>query len=230
MSNVQSVGGQLQAAVDQLVESMLSSTPVKGATAPPGTLTAYLGPAPAAPSPLLPDPAAQLMMGGDPGAMVAALVIETAKSEKDIANKVDQTETAIQEQEQKAQVAAMHQKADDMRAQAWVTGGMGLASAGLSFAGASYEFHSTEARQFDAASKGMTAVGGAVQGQFAAQNEDTDATVATHEHNAADAGRAASQAYDNGRDAKKLLDAAIDFYREYSSAAEQTKAAAVHRG
>ena len=33
-----------------------------------------------------------------------------------------------------------------------------------------------------------------------------------------------------GRDAKKLLDAAIDFYREYSSAAEQSRAAASHRG
>jgi hypothetical protein len=182
-----------------------------------------------APGSLLPDPVTQLAMTGDPGAMVAALVVETAKDEKDVSRHVEQAESTIQENEERSQVAEMHQKANDMRTQALVTGAIGAGAAGLSMASAGCNFQGTAQRAFDAGSKFMSAGQGAVSGEFGAANEDADANVAMHEHNASDAGRAASQAYDNGRDAQKLLDSAIDFFREYSSSAEQAKLAAVHR-
>ena len=184
----------------------------------------------AAPSSLLPDPLAQLAMSGDPGAMVAALVVETGKEEKDVSRHVEQAESNIQENEERTQVAEMHQKADDMRTQALVTGGIGVGAAAMSAAGSLYDFNSKGQRAFAAASQGLTAGQGLAKGEYDATNEDADATVAMHEHNAADAGRAASQAYDNGRDAQKLLESAVDFFREYSSAQDQAKAAALHGG
>jgi hypothetical protein len=179
---------------------------------------------------LLPDPAGELMMTGDPGAMVAALVVETGKDEKDVSRQVEQTESNIQENEERTQVAEMHQKANDMRTQAVAGGAIGAAAAGLSMAGAFQPMNSTPQRAFAAGAGLVTAGQGVAKGVSDAANEDTDANVAMHEHNASDAGRAASQAYDNERDAQKLLDAAVDFFREYSGAKQQAMAAAVHGG
>ena len=194
----------------------------------PGDASAVGGQASAVAS-LLPEPAALTMLG-DPGAMVAALAVKAGEEEKETSRQVEQAESTIQYGEEQAQVAEMHHKASDLRMQAWVTGGIGAGAAVLSGVGARFDVKSTAARSFDAGSKLVTAGLGFTNDEFAATNEDADATATMHEHNASDAGRAASEAYDSGRDGQKLLDAAVDFYREYSSTQEQAKAAALHHG
>jgi hypothetical protein len=178
---------------------------------------------------LLPDPASELMMTGDPGAMVAALVVESAKDEKEVSRKIERTQEEIQDSEEQAQVAAMHAKASDMRAQALASGAAGMVEGALSIAGACNPKDGIRSRAFEASS---TLVGTCrkVGDQIgAAHDEDADANVTAHEHAASHASRAYQEAYDDERDAKKLLDTAVDFYREYSNAADQAKAAATHR-
>jgi hypothetical protein len=187
-------------------------------------------------APLLPDPEAQLLASGDPGAMVAALVVETAKDERDVSRQIEQTESELQDQQEQAQVQAMRQKASAMRTQAWTSGLIGVAQGAVSLGaacasnGAAKDGVGKLGRELEAGAKVVGAVHDLSSGLAGAANEDADANIASHEHAASHAGRAAAQAYDNERDAQKLLDTALDFYKEYESAQDQERAAAVHRG
>ena len=178
---------------------------------------------------LLPDPTTQLLATGDPASMMAALMIRTAQDERDLSRQTENTESAIQDQQEKAQVTAMHQKANEMRMDAVVTGAMGMAAGALSVAGSACDKDSGEARMLDANSK-LWGTGRDILTQVGkADEQDADGNIAAFEHAAAHAGRAASQAYDSERDAQKLLDSAVDFYKEYSSALGQAKSAAIQR-
>jgi hypothetical protein len=62
-----------------------------------------------------------------------------------------------------------------------------------------------------------------------ADRTEADKDAAIHEHAAKHAEQAARDAYDAGKDANALLKAAIDFYKEYTSTQDATRAAALHR-
>jgi hypothetical protein len=187
-------------------------------------------------APLLPDPEAQLLASGDPGAMVAALVVESAKDERDVSQQIEQAQTELEDQQEQAEVQAMHEKASSMRTQAWTSGligvaqgAMSLGAAGVSDSGAK-DGMGKAARSLEAGAKMVGAARDVSTGLASAANEDTDATITAHEQAAAHAKRTAGETYDNERDAEKLLGTALDFYKEYESAQDQARAAAVHRG
>jgi hypothetical protein len=205
-----------------------------------------------APSPLLPDPVAALSMTGDPGAMVAALAVETGQSEEDVSRNVNQTESNIQYTEEEAEVSEMHEKASNMVAQGWAEAGIEAGSAALSIAGAASPSSTTTTTTttatptgteatavttptghgplLGAIGKGIGAGSDGVKGVFNGANENTEANITQHDANAKAAGTAASAAYDSMRDGQKLLDAAVDFFKEYSAAEQQAKAAALFHG
>lgn len=176
---------------------------------------------------LLPDPATQLAVSGDPGAMLAALTIETAKEQRDVSRELRQGEEATQDREEQAEVAAMHDKAGDMRAQAWEEGAFDASAGVMQMAGAGASGGAQT--RWEAGATLMKAGGKVVTGLDAAGNEDKDADVVAHKHTGDRARRAADDAHEGEKEAQKLLDTAIDFYREYTSASDQAKAAATHR-
>jgi hypothetical protein len=205
-----------------------------------------------APSPLLPDPALALTMTGDPGAMVAALAVETGQSEKDVSRKINQTEANVQYTQEQAEVSDMRNKAQDLLTQGIAEGGIDAGSAALSIAGAASPTTTTTTTTttptttgtqatavttttghgplLGAIGKGVGAGSDALKGVFNSANENADANITQHDANAKAAGTAASAAYDSMRDGQKLLDAATDFFKEYSAAEQQAKAAALFRG
>jgi hypothetical protein len=178
---------------------------------------------------LLPDPVAEIAFSGDPGAMVAALVVKSAKGERDVARQTQDAEERIQDREEEEQVQAMHDKASMLREQAIASGVCEMASGAASLTAATYSPQSREARGWEAGGRLAKAYGDITDNLGRAAAADQDATIAAHEHAAGHARRAVDEATDDVKDARKLLETAIEFYREYSSAQDQAKAAAIHR-
>jgi hypothetical protein len=191
-------------------------------------------------------------MTGDPGAMVAALAVQTGQSEEDVSRNVNQTEANIQYTQEQAEISDMREKAQDLLTQGIAEGGIDAGSSALSIAGAASPSSTTTTTTttptttgtqatavttttghgplLGAIGKGVGAGSDAVKGVFNGANENADANITQHDANAKAAGTAASAAYDSMRDGQKLLDAATDFFKEYSAAEQQAKAAALFRG
>ncbi len=75
---------------------------------------------------LLPE-VSQLACSGDPGAMLAALSMQTAKAEHDTSRTMRDNAMSAQEKAEAAEVADMHGKADLQRAQGFFDGAMQIA-------------------------------------------------------------------------------------------------------
>jgi hypothetical protein len=68
-----------------------------------------------------------------------------------------------------------------------------------------------------------------VDGLFKGEQEELEAVVKCHANAASHAKEAAQDATEAGRNVRKLIDAAIDFYKEYRTAKDQAAASAIHR-
>jgi len=173
---------------------------------------------------ILPDP---IVMSGDPGAELAALAVQSGEEQETVAQAGRDAEQQMEVSEDNQQVADMRQKADDMRS-AGVVEGVGMMAEGGASVGAA--FVPTKIG-LGLQGGGKLANGGATVGktmfQAAEANDDADAAAAK---SASDQAKGAA---DDLRDAKKaggdLISAALDFYREYTSAQASASSAALHR-
>lgn len=186
-----------------------------------------------------------LMCSGDAGAMIAALAVESGRSQKKAALEQRRNAEATETAEQNAQIQALRDKADLVRIQGVVDGAMtlgeGLLDFGKDMNAASAEGAKSEGRLGDQASadaraarygggaKLVKATGQVVDGLFkgAIADKDTDAQV--HEQLATRAKRAVEDATGDYEDAKKLMEKALDFYKEYTGAKNGAVSAAIHR-
>jgi hypothetical protein len=174
---------------------------------------------------ILPDP---LAMSGDPGAELAALAVQSGEEQQTVAQAGRDTEEKIEVAEDNQQVADMQKKATDIRTAGIVTGAGMAAEGGCTLAGA---FSQTDKMRQIVTGGGKVANGGAtIGGAFAnaaAANEDANAAAAK---SASDQAKGAA---DDLHDAKKaggdFISAALDFYREYTSAQASASSAALHR-
>jgi hypothetical protein len=179
---------------------------------------------------LLPEP---VSASGDPGEALAMLAIQVGNQERKNATEGREIDQRQEVAEDDQQVSAMRQKASDI-----LTGGM-IESAGLAVE-ASVQYVAApqvmdngqltvagrELHAMETASHAATTIFGA----FAKSAEAGDEADAAAAKSAADQARGAA---DDMKDAKKsaedLVSAAIDFYREYSSAQNNLRSAALHR-
>ncbi len=210
-----------------------------------------------------------LMVSGDAGAMIAALAVESGRSQKKAALEQRHNAEANEASEQSAQIQALREKADLVRVQGFVDGAMTLGTAALDFASsmssisaesdknaskgigselgdqspmnraagatqvalfdARAKRESTSAAGFKAGSDFNKGAQGIVDGLFkgAIADKDTDAEV--HSQLATRAKRAVEDATGDYEDAKKLLEKALDFYKEYTGAKNGAVSAAIHR-
>jgi len=184
-------------------------------------------------SPILPNPNTALALSGDPGAELAALMVEAGTQQRQTAQAARETQERTAEQEDDAEVSAMRQKANDIESAGWAEGlgmafegGMGIAGAAVGGAGASQR---PIGAGLNAGGKVGDAVGLVAGGYAKADGATMDADAAAHKA-AADRARAAG---DDLKDARKsgddLVSAALDFYREYTGAKSSERAAALHR-
>jgi TolA-binding protein len=164
-----------------------------------------------------------LLVGGDMSARIAALVIRSAHNQRTANRDIQVAEEMAVERSEQQQVAALHQKADDIRMAGLIDGAAGTAS-GLFTMGGGFTDDSLEKATFAGADKISDASGKALGGMLRADQADDDANATAHEHEAAHHRRNFDAARDAAGEAQDLLESALDFYKEsQQSAAETTK-------
>jgi len=228
-----------------------------------------------------------LLCSGDPGAMLAALTMQTAHDEAK-QNRIDRDcWTKAEESEESNEIQALREKADLTRAQGIVGGALQVAQAGFSFGssmkglaadkladsaaeasadgkserdmvsnfgdGVNQEQRATmtnyaESREADARMltveskgvqqtatyfKGTADLAGACKtlsdGLFGGAITDKDTDSKAHDIAAQAFKKMADDAHDDEKDSKDLMSKALDFYKEYVDAKNQTAMAATHR-
>ncbi|CAN5677877.1 hypothetical protein BH09MYX1_BH09MYX1_61160 [soil metagenome] len=200
--------------------------------------------APADPLPLLPG-CNDLLAGGDAGAAIAALTVQMGREQKKSAMANRRNAEATESAEQGQQIQALRDKADLVRVQGFVDAAMTVGEGAMKFGSdmntASSEGHKArgesadqertgkEGARFGGAASGFKASGQIVDGMFKGAIIDKDTDHAVHEQLASRAKRAVDDAVGDYDDAKKLLEKALDFYKEYTGAKNGAVSAAIHR-
>ncbi len=182
---------------------------------------------------ILPDPVTALQCSGDPGAELAALAVKSGEQQQTNAQAAREADQNMEISEDNQQVAAMNQKADEIRAGGLteglgmiVQGGFDMAAAGA--VGANGGPTETSAGlKFDGT---FLTAGSDIQGAGAkAAEANADATAAAAKSASDQAKGAAEDEHDAKKAGADFVSAAIDFYREYTSAQASAKSAALHR-
>ena len=180
------------------------------------------------PAPLMPESkASELMASGDLGAMIAAMLLETgarsretARAAKDAALKSE--EAACERKLQQMEVEAEKKLLSGL-AGAAATGLPGLASV-LSVANPKID-----SRLFQGGGglgDSMSKAAGAV---WSSEADEAKREIAQAEREMSQAKRAVENASDDEKDAKELLRRALDHYKEFATAKEDAKRAALFR-
>jgi hypothetical protein len=169
------------------------------------------------PASILPEPMTELLNSGDPGAMVAALVVKSGQAQRAVRDHVRRSEDAVQDAAEKSQVAHMHKEATAMENGALVGGVATMASGACAAAGSQL------------GEKVMDGIGKSVEGLYGADGKHEAAAGTEAGHRAARAERNVKNADEGIADANRLVDKALAFYKEYTAGKNQTIQAATHR-
>jgi hypothetical protein len=177
----------------------------------------------------LPDPVTALALSGDPGAELAALAVQSGEQQENVARTARDTEVELEVHEDNLQVDAMHKKAEDIRASG-IWEGVGMIAEGAS--GVVPAVVPVSNRVADAVRLGGKGANGiaAIASTFGKAAEANDDATAAAARSASDRAKgAADDLSDARKSAGDLISAALDFYREYTSAQATANTAALHR-
>jgi hypothetical protein len=192
------------------------------------------------PSALMPE-VASLQCSGDPGAMLAALTMMTAKNERETASKQRDAAMSAQEKSEAAEIQDLHDKATLQRWQGAVDGalqiGEGVCDVGkgideakqVTDTGADLKNDKVDAAWLGGGSTFCKAAQSISHGLFQGAITDKEADEKIHEASADSYKKMAEDAHDDEKDAKDLMSKALDFYKEYTDTKNQTAMAAIHR-
>ena len=182
-----------------------------------------------------PDLLTTMTFSGDVGAEIAALAVKSGEKQQHTAQTQRDAQMRVEVDSDNAQVDAMNKKAEDIRSAGWAEG-LGMAAEGAFTLASSTEFVPTKDGGFTLTPEGhaLQAEGklwnaGATLGSGSAKalgaGEDANAEKAKATSDLAKA--AAEDAHDARKGADDFVSAAIDFYKEYTSAQSSAKSAAM---
>lgn len=182
---------------------------------------------PAETSSLLPEPGQDLVLQGDLGAQLTAIILKTAHEQRGMAKVARESSDRAQEAAETREVDAMRSAAE-LRLLSGCISGLGtMASGTIGFFGAKAEGASL--KRIEGSAK---AVGGASD----ASAKVTDYFATRHDEAAKLAGQSASRHRRSGdeareveRDAKQTVTRALDLYKQYLSAKGESLKAAILR-
>jgi hypothetical protein len=182
---------------------------------------------------ILPDPLDQLATSGDAGAELAALAVKSGQNDRKVTQALRDNYETMEANQDRMEVDAMRKKAEDIRTGGVVEGLGTMAEGGLGIAMAPCT--STNG-SLTAAGNGFKAGATVVHGGTAivtalykANEAGDDADAAMHRAAADQAKSAAEDMHDAKKSAGEDISAAIDFFREYSSAKASERNAALRR-
>ncbi len=211
---------------------------------------------PRAPS-ILRDGMRELMTSGDPGAALAALVVAMGRTERNSDQAMKNRAESLQENEEQAQLDEMEKNATTALASAVVSsaataaGGAMTAAASVSslradridakVKGVSDQDPSktalldqvsklkTDATEFKGGADLTSATSKLTTGALDYVASEHDITATAHSHAASHAKSAVEDARNDVDGASKLIDKALEFYKEYKSTKDQTTQVASRR-
>ncbi len=181
-----------------------------------------------APTTLMPDPLTALLCSGDPGAEIAALAVKTGETQQNTAQAARDADEQLEATEEGAEVDAMRKKADEIRTAGWADGVGTFAEGAGAVAGALAPTPQASAvwKGLGTGARASLSVGSSYT---KAAEADRDADAATHRASADQAKRADDDMHDAKKAGSDFVNAAVDFYKEYTSAKSQASSAALHR-
>jgi hypothetical protein len=175
---------------------------------------------------ILPDPAS---LSGDPGAELAARAVKSGELQQSTAQKARDAQEQLEVNADRQQVDALHQKADHLRTEGFLEGaGMAAEGAGDLGGGLLARDHS-QLVACDGAGKAAEGTARIFAAMPKADSANDDARAAEARSAADQAKTAADDLHDAKKGAGDFISAALDFYREYTSAQASASAAALHR-
>ena len=184
-----------------------SANPLTGAEGPVGPAATN-----EAGASLLPDPGPQaLSLTGDPGAMLAALVVKSAREQRKVSSEMRQKEEQAQEREEQGEIASMHAEANRIRDEGWVKGGAEMAAGGLTLGSGATEHGSAAlSRGLKAGATAAGAVGDSASGQLKGAAKDEEKEAKQHELAAGHAKRGVESATDDMSEIVHIACAAVN--------------------
>lgn len=235
------------------------TTRINGGALPSDDMSTAVGDSLSDAPSLLKDSLHGLLISGDPGAAIAALAVAMGRSERESNEKIRHSADRLQEGEEHNQLDEMQKKATAALASGIVSGAATAASGACSAVGglksAQSDLASDKLSQLDAtadqsrvadltkqkydfkvdatkaklAGDSFTASGKLTSSLLDYDAGQHDISATAHSQAAAHAKSAVDDARDGMQDAAKLLDKALEFFKEYSATKEQTAAIAARR-
>ncbi len=166
------------------------------------------------PLPTLPLPI--VSAGSDLGAAIAALAIQNGQLQHTEANDDRNAQEALARSDADAEVQALRSEASSIGNQAWMDGALAA-------------FQASAGGKSQALGSVLAGVKGAGDGLYSADQKTDEANAKGFEAGVNVANEGADGAHDAISGADQLVQAALDFYREYVSTAAQTANAAAGR-
>jgi hypothetical protein len=189
-------------------------------------------------------PSSVLAFGGDVGAEVAALAIDSGKETQIVEQQAEQADEDRAARAEADQVNQMRQKADDMRTQGIVDGSTTMGEGALSAAAAGCSFRASgasptsgmragelnaEGGWYKSAATGLDGSTKLADGFFGAAGANADANAKASEASAERAHQAARDAHDAAAGAQSAIDKTLSFYEQYTQVQASTALAILHR-
>jgi hypothetical protein len=173
-------------------------------------------------------PENQLLCSGDPGAMIAALEVITAKEEMKSAHDARNVAGALED-------AADQKKLDDMKSQAdakeWAgiaEGVGGVAQGGLDMGGAASTSPTTR-EELKGGGDAANGIGKLFAAYFTTESSSAERSKESDEIASKHAKQAWDGFNDDIKDFRELMTAAIKFYGDWASQKVQSEQAAIHK-
>lgn len=174
------------------------------------------------------DSLSSLLASGDVGAQVAALLIDHAKNQRNASREAELAENAALDRAAEAEVQAMHDKADATRMEGFCTGLTTIGSGVMSYGTGSTDTSSDQAdSKFG---KSLIDAEGAMGAKYLhGAGEDADSRSRQFKYESEVHQRNAKSAADTAQENQKLLEHAIDFYKQYSQGASEAQKTSIGR-
>ncbi len=181
---------------------------------------------------MLPSPALQeLLLGGDAGAQIAAMMMMLSKTQRDSARETRKGAESAEDAAQRSELGAMRDAAEkrfEGATREAVMKGIGGACT-LAAGAAEANNDKAGAGSLKGANEASTALGGYLRAERDHEAAGCDIQAKAAANTASTAKRQIDDARDLEKDAKDLMNRVMSFYKEYATSKEDAQKAALHR-
>ncbi len=180
-------------------------------------------------TPLLQNPEeTALTCSGDLGAAIAAMLLIASKNQRAAAREAKEAALASEVAAHRSRIDNMEKAAEKRFVGGMTSGFTTIGAGGMTLAGGTCSEMSNQ-KKFEGGGKAGDGAGKVAEAFFARDASEADRAAETDEQAAKQAGRTIERAIDDAKDANDLLRRAMEHYKEFLTAKEDAKRAALFR-